>query len=112
MAFFVYIVYVPLFAFPGLTLSGYYPSPKVLKISIVFSVYIVYKLLLLSLAESAEDVHGFLRLHRLCTPVYFSRSDTQWLLSLAESARDFHGFLYLHRLRAPVCVSMYDIMAV
>ena len=22
----------------------------------------------LSLAESAEDVHGFLRLHRLCTP--------------------------------------------
>ena len=65
MVFFVYIVYVPLFAFPGLTLSGYYPSPKVPKIpwfssstsstsscyypspkvpkmSMVFFVYIVY----------------------------------------------------------------------
>ena len=74
----------------------------------VFFVYIVYELLLLSLAESAEDVNGFLRLHRLCAPVYFSRSDTQWLLSLAESAEDFYGFLYLHRLRAPVCLSRYD----
>ena len=49
-------------AFPCLTPSDHYPSPKVLKISVVFFVYIIY------------------------APVCFSRPDTQWLLSLAESA--------------------------
>ena len=45
----------------------------------VFLLYVVYERLL-PLAESAEDFHGFLRLHRLRAPIRFSRFGTQWLL--------------------------------
>ena len=66
MVFFVYIVYVLLFTFPGLTPSGYYPSLKVPKISMVFFTYIVYVLLfafpgMIPSGYYAEDFHGFLR---------------------------------------------------
>ena len=60
MVFFLNIVYERLFAFPGLTPSGYYGG-------MIF-------------AESAEDVLGFYLVHFLPAPVRFSRSDTQWLL--------------------------------
>ena len=44
MVFFDYIVYMLLFAFPGLTPSGYYPSLTVLTSSMVFFVHIIYEL--------------------------------------------------------------------
>ena len=56
MVFFLNIVYERLFAFPGLTPSGYYGG-------MIF-------------AESAEDVLGFHLVHFLPAPVRFSRSDT------------------------------------
>ena len=65
----------------------------------VFLLYVVYERLL-PLAESAEDFHGFLRLHRLRAPFAF--------LGLAPSGYYFHGFLCPHRLRAPVCFSRSD----
>ena len=78
MVFFVYIVYVLLFTFPGLTPSGYYPSLKVPKISMVFFTYIVYVLLfafpgMIPSGYYAEDFHGFLR-HTVRVPVRLSRS--------------------------------------
>ena len=66
MVFFVYIVYVLLFTFPGLTPSGYYLSLKVQNISMVFVTYIVYVLLfafpgMIPSGHYAEDFLGFLR---------------------------------------------------
>ena len=60
MVFFLNIVYERLFAFPGLTPSGYYGG-------MIF-------------AERAEDVLGFHLVHFLPAPVRFSRSDTHWPL--------------------------------
>ena len=81
MVFFLNIVYERLFAFPGLTPSGYYGG-------MIF-------------AESAEDVLGFIlyisyqRLFAFRGP---TRSGYYGGMILDESPEDFHGFLFVHCL--------------